>query len=466
MKVKISDKIYITNPTNDILLWCDYNLILINPTWQTLTKLGKAETIRRTHVPQKIKCYVKNGDTIAIPYGCLYGIWKYIKDAEIDLEFNNHPNISISNLSCPVELYDYQEEAVDSMINAKGGILTAGCGAGKTFMGIEILRRIGKRFLWLTHTSDLLRQTLREMKSLYPKLDVGLITEGEVKIGKDGAIATVQTLSKIDYKVYSKEFDVVMVDECHRAVGTPTNVKMFSKVIENIPARYKYGLTATPKRSDTMIKSIYMLLGLSKDGQFEPTFKVDRNKVKTMVATHVMIPLYTDIDYNSDVFGTDGTINYNNLINYFSYNKERNEEIIKNIIKCGQEDRKQVVLCHRIDHCKILNEMLLQKGLNSTLIIGATKAKDRENILKQNIKWDILVATYSLLKEGVNVKELDTLHLTTPQKDKSMIVQCVGRIERFLEGKKQPIAYDYVDVKYSYCTKAYDSRRKDIKRRF
>lgn len=466
MRVKISDKIYITNPTNDILVWCDCNLILVNPIWQTLSRLGKEDTIRRKHIPEKIKCYIVNGDTIAIPYGCLYGIWKYIKNEKIDLEFNNHSDISIANVECPVELFDYQKEAVSNMINAKGGVLTAGCGAGKTFVGIEILRRIGKRFLWLTHTSDLLRQTLSEMKSLYPKLDVGLITEGEIKIGKDGAIATVQTLSKVDSRVYSKEFDVVMVDECHRAVGSPTNVKMFSKIIENIPARYKYGLTATPNRSDTMINSLYMLLGLSKDGHFQPTFHIDKSKVKTMVAEHTMIELDTPIDYESDVFDIDGTLIYNNLINFLSYNEERNKKIVENVIKCNSEGRKQVILCHRVDHCKILNEMLLQKGLNSVVIIGATKAKDREDILKQRINWDILVATYSLLKEGVNVKQLDTLHLTTPQKDKGMIVQCVGRIERYLEGKKQPIAYDYVDVNYSYCLGAYKKRKSSIKNRF
>ena len=50
-----------------------------------------------------------------------------------------------------IELYDYQKEAVAAMIRAKGGVLVSPCGSGKTFMGIEILRQLERKFLWLTH---------------------------------------------------------------------------------------------------------------------------------------------------------------------------------------------------------------------------------------------------------------------------------------------------------------------------
>ena len=627
MKVEINSKICVTKPSKDLLLWCDENLILTNPKWQTLKKLGKEELIKRNFVPEKIKCFSRNGDTIFIPFGCLYGIWPLIKNSEISLNFNHTDNISIVNQECPVELFDYQKKAVDFMIKAKGGILMAPCASGKTFMGIEIIRRIGKKFLWMTHTGDLLRQTYSEMKKLYPCLDIGLITEGKVEIGKDGAITTVQTLSKIDQSLYAKDFEVVISDECvpfntlintplgkreisslkkgdivcsynvdkkiienkrvlyvfkhktndtfriiklnngkvlnctskhpiytkrgyinaeevkkndyvlctlkdsliyqetiarqekrrffkwirvennsiqkqtsdgtfgglckdgfvynievednnnyfiddalvhncHHTVGSPTISKMFSKCMESIAARYKYGLTATPKRSDTLINTMYALVGLSKDGKFKPTYSIDKKDIKTIVANHVMIPLDTPYDQDSEVFDTDGTIIYNNLINYLSYNEDRNKKIVENIKRCDLEGRKQVVLCHRVEHCYILEKMLLNEGIKCAVVTGKTTEKNRKAILNQEVEWNVLIATYSLLKEGVNIKELDTLHMTTPQKDKSMIIQCVGRIERFLENKKQPIAYDYVDIEFSYCLSAFKKRKGYIKNRF
>ena len=111
-------------------------------------------------------------------------------------------------------------------------------------------------------------------------------------------------------------------------------------------------------------------------------------------------------------------------------------------------------------------EKLIAKGIKAVICVGAVTAKKRNEILNQKTKWDVLVATYSLLKEGVSIKQLDTLHLATPVKDKSTVVQCAGRIERYLEGKKQPVVYDYVDMDIPYCVNAYTARRRALKSRY
>lgn len=467
MRVKISNIIKIHDYNGSVEKWCNDNLILKNPIYETLKKLGKDDTIKRKHIPEKTKNFVRKGNSIELPFGCLYGIWPLIKNEELELVFNQGEKISIANKECPVELFDYQKRAVDFMIPAKGGVLVSPCGSGKTFMGIEIIRRLGKKFLWLTHTGDLLRQTHAEFKALYPGIDIGFITEGKIDIGRDGAIATVQTLSKIDPMRYRDEFEVIVVDECAHCVGTPDATKMFSKVMENVPARYKYGLTATPSRSDSLIETMYALIGLSKEGKFEATYTIDKKEIKTIPAQHDKVALYTIIDQDSDVFEIDGTIVFNELINYLSFDEERNKIILDNIEECNKQNRKQVVLTLRVEHAQLLNEELKKRGLNSVCVTGKTKKSDREKFLRTNTNdWDILVSTYALLKEGINIKALDTLHLTVPQKDKALIVQCVGRIERFLENKKQPIVYDYVDINVNYCLNAYYSRVRSIKNRY
>lgn len=468
MRINIDSKITIENFSKEIEEWCEEKLVLKNPTYETLKKLGKEDTIKRTHVPEKIKNYSIKGNKIIIPFGCLKGIWKLIKnESNLNWNFNNNKFTKISHLECPLELYDYQETAISTMVKAKGGILVSPCGSGKTEMGIEIIRRLGLRFLWLTHTEDLLTQTYNRFKNMYPSLDIGLTTKGELNIGKDGCITTVQTMSRIDSDLYKDDFDVVMVDECAHCVGSPTNAKMFYSVISKIPARYKYGLTATPARADSLIATMYQTIGYSNEGKEEPTYKVDKKEVKTIICLHKMIPLETPFDYNDEnLFETDGTIKYNNLINFLSYNEERNNKIVENIVKCHEEGRLQVVLCHRVDHCALLTKKINSLGIKAVCVTGKIKSKNRDDILNQKIPWEVLVSTYSLLKEGISIKALDTLHLTTPQKDKTMIVQCVGRIERYLENKKQPITYDYVDTNISYCLGAYSKRKSAIKNRF
>lgn len=468
MHIEISNKIKIYDYNTSIWEWVRNNLVIKNPTYETLMRIGKEYTIRRTHCPEHLNCYVLKGNNVELPLGCLYGIWDLIKSCPIVCKFNENKPNAFEGKGRPegLSLYDYQEKAVNAMLKAKGGVLVSPCGSGKTFMGIEILRQLGKKFLWLTHTKDLLNQTLKEIKTLYPFLDIGTITEGKINIGKDGTISTIQTLCKVDPEIYKREFDVVVVDECAHCAGSPTISKMFQKVVENIPARYKYGLTATPARSDSLIDTMYMILGMSTQGEFEPTHKIDKNDVKTIVAEHQAIELETTIPYDSDVYDVDGTIIYNELINYLSEDEERNEIIVGNIELCDRVGRKQVVLCHRVGQCKYLYDKLKEKGLNVEVVTGDTTTKRRKEILKEDNDWNILVATYQLLKEGISIKALDTLHFVTPAKDKSTVVQCVGRIERYLENKKTPIVYDYVDVNIDYCKKAYTKRKRDIKKRF
>lgn len=339
-----------------------------------------------------------------------------------------------------------------------------------TRMGIETIHRIGRKALWLCMTGDLLRQAKRDMEELYPSIKIGLTTEGKLEIGEDVTISTVQTLSRIDPALYKNEFDVIICDECAHVCSFPSKLQMFGKVLSNIPARIKIGLTATPSRSDAgMIRAMYAYIGTDNKGEFAPTYKVDRSLVKTIQAIHEKVELqngYDDVDNMLDIYDSSGMIIYNDLIAALSDDNDRTDKIVDNVVKCDLQGRKQVVLALRVEHCKIIVEKLLERGVKAVLCTGAVTAKRRNEILTGKVDWQCLVATYSLLKEGVSIKELDTLHLATPIKEKAMIVQSVGRIERYMENKKQPIVYDYVDMDIPYCVKAYDARRRALKTRF
>ena len=83
----------------------------------------------------------------------------------------------------------------------------------------------------------------------------------------------------------------------------------------------------------------------------------------------------------------------------------------------------------------------------AVILHGKIKKADRELALEQmrNKEKHILLATYQLAKEGLDVPCLDRLLLATPVKDYAIVVQSVGRIARVCEGKDTPVVYDYVD---------------------
>lgn len=89
----------------------------------------------------------------------------------------------------------------------------------------------------------------------------GTIVEGKVQIGKAITFATVQTMCNLDLSLYRNTWDTIIVDEAHRVSGSPTSVTMYSKVLNSLAARHKYGLTATPDRADGLIRATFALLG-------------------------------------------------------------------------------------------------------------------------------------------------------------------------------------------------------------
>lgn len=456
----ISNTIKIYNCTNELYFWITENLKVRNAEHLQLSRAGKKWAIEENNIPYFSNVFSLKPNYIEVPFGALHGIWCYIKNYPYQLNFNITGEISIKEEKCPIDLYEYQDIAVSNMVKAKGGVLVSKCGSGKSLMGIEIIHRIGKKFLWLTHTKSLLEQTYNAMKKLYPYIEVGKVTEGKCEFGDDGTIATVQTLSKMNPDKYKNLFEVIVCDECAHVVGSEDTTRAFSTILNNIPARYKYGLTATPTRSDTLINTMYIYLGMSKNGLFEPTYEVDKSNVKTIPAIHLKYEVNADLTAAKKYkMIRNGKINYTGLINMLSVDKNRNDIVLNNVARLNEEGRTQILLCHRVNHCAYLYKKLEEMGLPVQIITGQTQNFRRDKIINREVDWNILIATYSLLKEGVSINELDTLHLVTPVVDAGTTIQCAGRIERYLENKLQPLIFDYVDVNIPYCNeRAYQER--------
>jgi superfamily II DNA or RNA helicase len=81
----------------------------------------------------------------------------------------------------------------------------------------------------------------------------------------------------------------------------------------------------------------------------------------------------------------------------------------------------------------------------------------------KNKQTHVVFATYALAKEGLDLPSLNRLILATPQKDFAIVKQSVGRIERNVEGKDQPIAYDIVDNNINFCVGMFKKRKKILK---
>ena len=448
MQVKVSSNITIMHPSPELISWCQSNLKLSNPDYAKKSRMG----FWLGNTPKHLYLYEMHGGDLILPYGCLKSIAPFLKECSVVSEFK--PSVSI-DYGKPIPLYPYQEEAVQHAKNGLYGILQSRAGSGKTQMGIALVKEFGKRALWLTHTKDLLTQSMERAERYMDSSLIGKITEGKVAIGKGITFATIQTMCKLDLSQYKDHWDVIIVDECHRVCGSPTQLSMFSKVLNALAARHKYGLSATVHRADGMIKATFALLG-------EVVYTVPDEAVADKVMQVGIKPIGTGTKISRECLNTDGTLNYTKLINYLCDNFDRHVVIHDAIVK--ERDHPCLILSDRLEHLDTLMKLLPPTMQPYAVMISGKmttkKGKaEREQALvdMRSGKKKYLFATYSLAKEGLDIPCLERLFLTTPQKDYAVITQSIGRVARTFEGKADPIVYDFVDD-IGYLVKSFKKR--------
>lgn len=444
----VSNVLTIDDPVPELVAWVTMNLSLKNPEYYDRLRLGK--WVGKT--PESVRLYEWQGKSrLVVPYGCL-SFLPYIHDHPImDCIAQNN----VSTVKGLVELYDYQKKAKEDMLKSYCGILKAPPGSGKTQIALSVAQTIHRRTLWVTHTKDLLAQSYNRAAQYFPKECLGTITEGKIECGEFITFATVQTLCGIDLDRYRDYWDLIIVDECHRVCVSAKSVGMFEKVLNNLQARWKYGLSATVHRSDGLIFATICLLG-------KVIASIDKEAVGDKITQVLVQPVTTDWKITDECLGTDGMLNYAKMLEQMVFDNNRNIVLVKEIVKNG--DKPTLVLSARVEHLKTLYKMLPNRLQDVACVIDGSMTSKidklcRERYIEQmrNGEKKILFATYQLAKEGLDIPRLEVLHLTTPQTDYAVVAQSIGRVARSYEGKGQPIVYDYIDNS-KYLVKAFKKR--------
>ena len=448
MIVTVSNNIRITNPSKEILSWCNQHLKLNNPEYAKKVRMG----FWVGNTPKYLFLYEVHGDEIILPYGILKQIQPMIKGSVLLSGFK--PFVSI-DYGERVPLFPYQEDAVKGAKNGLYGILQSKAGSGKTQMGIALIKEYGRRALWLTHTVDLLNQSKERALRYMDKSLIGTITEGKVNIGQGVTFATIQTMCKLDLSQIKDCWDVIIVDECHRVCGSPTQLTMFAKVLNSLSARHKYGLSATVHRADGMIQATFALIG-------DVVYTVPDSAVADKVMQVGVKPIGTGVKLTPECLNTDGTLNYTKLINYLTSSFTRNLCIIDELV--DQKGKSCLILSDRLEHLEKLMSMLPDDMRSQAAMISGKMTTKKGKADREQAIEDMrvgtkkyLFATYSLAKEGLDVPRLERLFMVTPQKDYAVITQSIGRIARTYDGKADPIVFDFVDD-VGYLVKSYKKR--------
>lgn len=450
MVVEIGSEIRIKNASKELNVWAQENLIIPNPQYRERERRG----LWIGNTPKYLWLYRVDSSDLIVPTGVGKQVRQFLSERDqISVQLADN---DILEYKGNIPLYDYQKTAVEAMRRTSCGILQSPCGSGKTQMGIALAAVLKRKVLWVTHTQDLLTQSFARAEQYFPAETLGTITDGKVRLGSHMTFATVQTLSKLDLTQYRDAWDVVIVDECHRLAGSPTQVTMFYKVMNSLAARYKYGLSATVHRSDGMIKSTFAVLG-------PVVYQVPDEAVADKIMKVRICRRDTGLAINRSCLDTDGTLVYNELLSYLGESRERNELIVKDLI--SQAGHSCLVLASRLEQLRNIRNMLPEELREvSAMIDGSMTSKrgkaEREAAIEdmRTGRKRILFASFGLAKEGLDIPRLDRLYLVSPQKDYAVVTQSIGRIARKADGKTDAVCYDYVDD-IQFCENQFKRRK-------
>jgi superfamily II DNA or RNA helicase len=371
--------------------------------------------------------YRESGNKIYVPryYGEEhFGLPKEYKISEgedINLEFKG-------------TLRDYQMEVVNSYINkvtkyqSAGGLIEIGCGKGKTVCALNIVSQLRKKTLVIVHKEFLMNQWIERANQYLPDAKIGKIQGQIIDIeGKDIVLAMLQSLSMKEYpSTMFDSFGLTIIDEVHHISS-----EVFSNALFKLVTKYMLGLSATMNRKDGTTKVFKMFLG-------QVVYK-DLDKGEHPVVVRAITYETNDEEFNEVVMDYRGNPQFSTMISKLCTFSHRSEFILKLIVDMLKENPNQqiMILAHNKNLLKYLYDAIEDRNIASVgYYIGGMK----EQALKISESKTIVIATYSMAAEALDIKSLTTLIMATPKTD---IEQAVGRILR--EKHSQPIVVDIVD---------------------
>ena len=368
-------------------------------------------------------------------------------DFEIeDRTFEGFPEIQVGCRATPRN--SIQKEAHQALLEYGNGILSLACGKGKTVVALMAWCDLRVPALIVVHTAELMKQwreRIVEFTSLRDE-DIGTYQGEQVDWQKPVCIAMLKTLALRNRDAllpdgFQEHFGVVIFDEVHN-IGAP-----FFQSCGAVGRGLRWGLSATHERDD----------GLDALYKYHIGPVVYENLDQDIIPETYFMRLHTVIPL--DVLPTlrdrNGEINIALLQTWLSELPSRNTDIAITVQNAIDDGRKMLCLTNRVEQINHLTEVF---GELASKIHGKV-GKKREGALHRT---DLVFATTSLAKEGLDREDLDTIMLLLPVTKKGMFRQIIGRGQRSAEDKPVPVVIVFEDKNIKICVAMCRKLRKHL----
>jgi len=408
------------------------------------------------HIPSTVSLLSTAGADMVIPRGAIGIVREEAANHVVPLTFASSVSWFPSKPAVasfpPLAGRDYQIEAENALLSQVQGYVVLPCGGGKTVLGSRALVRSRQAGLVLVYSDDLLEQWVWALRRVLLG-NVRVISGG--RSGKrmlaplaprEIAVATVQRLRSAGEEVLPllQSAGALLTDEAHHC---PADDWRF--VLGSCPARYRWGLTATPERPDGWGFLLPLLIGP----------QLYRKRAADLVAMgHLVLPrvipvrsgwtipssCYVQRFRGPAVGAGDERLDFTRATEALHADPGRST-LVRELAAAGAKSGRSVlVLVGRVEASDQLAEELRALGVEAESMTGARTKTDRRAVLSRarQGRTRVLVAT-QLADEGLDIPRLDLLILAAPGRAAGRAIQRVGRLMR--PSGAPPIAIDLVD---------------------
>jgi len=297
-----------------------------------------------------------------------------------------------------------------------------------TVMALNIISILKKKTLVVVHKEFLMNQWIERIQQFLPDARIGKIQGKTMDIeNKDIVLGMLQSLSMKDYPEGTfNSFGLTISDECHHI-----SAEVFCRSLFKIVTKYMLGLSATMVRKDGLSSVFKKFIG-------NVVYKEEREGDSSVMVKAIQYT-HDDEDFSKTELNFKGQTHYAIMIRKLCLFNHRSEfilTILQDALK--NEDNKQImILAHNKSLLKYLYDAIEHRNMAT---VGYYVGGMKEAALKVTESKKVVIATYAMAEEALDIKSLSCLIMATPKTD---VTQAVGRILRMKH--VQPLVIDIVD---------------------
>lgn len=340
----------------------------------------------------------------------------------------------------PMELRDYQQDAVDAIFkyfndgNTGNPLISVATGGGKSLIIAEFIKRVlqqypDEKIIMATHVADLISQNWQKIVTQWPEAPVTIYSAGLGKKQAWGSIICggVQSMYKKAYQFGYRAF--LIVDECQ--LLSPHDSGMYMSFItelkKNNPHLKVIGFTATPWRTKGG-SLLDQKNAIFTDVIYDVTFGylVKRGFLTGLISKNSLIQ--ADL---SNVKITAGEYNLKQAEAAFDRD-ELTDAAIEEVERFGIDRKHFLFFGSGIDHCLHVRDKLRERGWECDIITGETPQIERTRLLN---KFKTSPTRYALvnnavLTTGTDLPNADCLVFFRATQSSVLYIQICGRVAR------------------------------------